>query len=120
LPGALVKVPDSDKLARVADPFRQPEELLTTISTKVGSMSDKMSLLPLILKEKTTGVEQLFREEETDTLDLLTRKWFISDVLLEGARNLHSRQTAIWLTSVSYVFTHMVAALFFVFRRLLC
>jgi hypothetical protein len=85
LPGALVKVPYSDKLARVADPFRQPEELLGAVSAPVGSMSDKLALLPLILKEKTTSVDQIFKEEETDTLDLLTRKWFISDVLLEGA-----------------------------------
>lgn len=55
------------------------------VSAPVGSLSDKLALLPLILKVKTTSVEKLFREEETDTLDLLTREWFFSDVMLEGA-----------------------------------
>lgn len=85
LPGALVKVPYSNELARVADPFRQPKDLFVAVSAPVGSISDKLALLPLILKVKTTSVEKLFREEETDTLDLLTRKWFFSDVMLEGA-----------------------------------
>jgi len=75
LPGALVKVPDSDTLARVADPLRQPLETFNALVAPVGSLIDKIKLLPLIFHSQTTPLEELFAETETDTYTTLTQRW---------------------------------------------
>lgn len=82
-PGALVKVKDSDELARVADPLRQPEDIFTALLAPVGTLEDKIRLLPLIFHALTTSVEDLFQERETDTLTALKDRWGFSDVLLD-------------------------------------
>jgi len=83
LPGALVKVKGSDTLARVADPLRQPESLLDAVLAPVGSLIDKIALLPLIFTVRTKTVSELFQEPETNTLDALVNKWRFSDVILD-------------------------------------
>lgn len=83
LPGALVKVKGSDTLARVADPLRQPESIVDAILAPVGSLIDKIALLPLIFAVRTKTVSALFDEAETDTLDALVNKWGFSNVILE-------------------------------------
>ena len=76
LPGALVKCPgDNDQLARVSDPFRQPSDLLTALVAPVGSLMDKLRVLPLLFHAVSKTPEQLFDEDETTTLEALEKRW---------------------------------------------
>ena len=82
LPGALVKIKDSDKLQRVADPLRQPEDLVTALLAAVGTLEDKIRVLPLIYHVRTKTIQELFDEPETDTLAALQDRWgFSSDMI---------------------------------------
>jgi protoporphyrinogen oxidase len=82
LPGALVKVKGRIPLAKVADPLRQPASLLDAVIAPIGSLIDKIALLPLIFTVRTKSVQDLFKEAETDTFTALTKKWRMSDVIL--------------------------------------
>jgi protoporphyrinogen oxidase len=83
LPGALVKVPDANELARVTDPLREPSEIFTALVAPVGSIFDKLSLLPLISQVRASTIDQLFTEDETDTLEELMVRWGFSSVIVE-------------------------------------
>ena len=83
LPGALVKVKGRNKLARVADPLRQPEDIFAAIFAPVGSLLDKILLLPLIIHAKTKSIEEIFLEKEKDTLSELQDEWGLGDTILD-------------------------------------
>lgn len=83
LPGALVKIKDSDKLARVADPLRQPGDIFTALFAPVGSLADKIGVLPLVFHVKSKSVDELFEEPETDTLTALRDRWGFSDDMID-------------------------------------
>jgi len=78
-PGALVKLPNKAKLARVADPLRQPKRLLAALLSPVGKLRDKLRLAPLLIHVFTTPIEEFFQEEETDTFTCLKERWKFSD-----------------------------------------
>ena len=71
LPGALVKIRDKDKLVRVSDPLRNPSAILAALFAPIGTVKDKIKLVPLILNVRRKSVEALFEEPETDTLTAL-------------------------------------------------
>jgi phytoene dehydrogenase-like protein len=79
LPGALVKLKDRNTLARVADPLRNPEDTIPSVLAPVGSLLDKLEVLPLILNVRSKTVEELFEERETDTRTVLTDRWGFSE-----------------------------------------
>jgi phytoene dehydrogenase-like protein len=79
LPGALVKLKGSKELARVADPLRNPEDLLPSALAPVGSLLDKIEVLPLVLNVRTKTVQELFEERESDTLTVLKDRYGFSD-----------------------------------------
>ena len=82
LPGALVKLDDKDRLARVADPLRQPMDIFAALVADVGSLVDKIKVLPLVYHVKTSSIEELFMEPETDTLTALRDRWGFSDDMI--------------------------------------
>jgi phytoene dehydrogenase-like protein len=94
LPGALIALPSSSssssnakntvRLARVADPLRQPQDVWTALSSPVGTLRDKINVLPLMWHVTTHTVEQLFAEDETDTLTALKERWKFSDDFIEA------------------------------------
>jgi phytoene dehydrogenase-like protein len=95
LPGALIALPSSSsssssntkstvRLARVADPLRQPQDVWTALSSPVGTLRDKINVLPLMWHVTTHTVEQLFAEDETDTLTALKERWKFSDAFIES------------------------------------
>ena len=82
LPGALVKCKGRSKLAKVADPFRQPEEIFNAIIAPVGSLLDKVKVLPLLFHSVSMEVEELFLEKETSTLEALKQRWGFGDDMI--------------------------------------
>lgn len=82
-PGALVKVEDQSDLARVADPFRQPEAIFEGVMAPVGSILDKLNLLPAIFHCTSSSIESLFEEEETDTLTALMVRWNLGQDIVD-------------------------------------
>lgn len=83
LPGALVKIKDTATLARVTDPFRQPETIVEGVLAPIGSLLDKVNLLPAIFHCKGSSVETLFAEEETDTLTALMVRWNLGPKIVD-------------------------------------
>lgn len=83
LPGALVKLQSRNKLARVADPLRVPADTLNAVLAPVGSLIDKVKVLPLIFNSRIKSIEELFEERETDTETALIERWGFSDDFIE-------------------------------------
>jgi len=83
LPGARIKLADRSELALVADPLRRPEDLLEGLFAPIGSFADKLRFLPLIFHLRERSVDELFEEEEIDTLVALTVRWGFSDVIID-------------------------------------
>ena len=80
-PGAMIKI-KSGGFTLVADPLRQPSKLIQALTTKVGTFSDKLRLAPLFYHVKTKSVEELFEEEEMDTLSCLKDKYKFSEKMI--------------------------------------
>lgn len=83
-PGALVKIKGRKKLSRVSDPFRNQEELLDGLFAPVGSLLDKLALIPLLLHAQSHTIEDLFMEKETDSLTALTKRWKFSNTIIDN------------------------------------
>ncbi len=79
-PGALIR--RNNGIARVADPLRQPRKLIAAVTSPVGSFLDKLKLAPLLLHVRRNTVEELFVEEEMDTLTCLKDKYKFSDKMI--------------------------------------
>jgi phytoene dehydrogenase-like protein len=80
-PGALVY--RGGRLHRVADPLRQPQHLLATVFSPIGTFADKLRVARLRLRVCRGALEELFRRPETSTLAYLRAQGF-SDSMLEG------------------------------------
>jgi len=72
---------DSDefKISRVADPFRRPQDIVAAVTSPVGSLFDKLKVIPLLLHVVKSSEEELFNEPETDTLTALKDRWGFSE-----------------------------------------
>eukprot|EP00448_Togula_jolla_P037938 CAMPEP_0170641528 /NCGR_PEP_ID=MMETSP0224-20130122/40818_1 /TAXON_ID=285029 /ORGANISM="Togula jolla, Strain CCCM 725" /LENGTH=280 /DNA_ID=CAMNT_0010972131 /DNA_START=115 /DNA_END=954 /DNA_ORIENTATION=- len=70
LPGALI-----NKLARVSDPLRRPQDIFGALFAPVGSIVDKIRTVPLLAHVFRKSVDELFQESETDTLSCLKERW---------------------------------------------
>ena len=79
LPGAFVKIEGRDALARVADPLRNPEDIIDSVLSPIGSLIDKVKVLPLVLNVRLSSVESIFAEPETDTKTALVERWGFSE-----------------------------------------
>ncbi|MFK8054715.1 MAG: flavin monoamine oxidase family protein [Saprospiraceae bacterium] len=79
-PGAHILLPGG-KHTTIGDPLRQPSMLFKTLNSPVGSFGDKLKLLKLVRKVKTTSCEQLFQEPEMSTDDFLNRWGFSDDMI---------------------------------------
>lgn len=97
MPGALVKIEDNANLVRVSDPLRNPSDIFTALFAPIGSVKDKIKLIPLILNVRRKSIEALFEEPEMDTLTALkVRKhlricWFYCFLRL-SPHSKHSNQ----------------------------
>ncbi len=81
-PGSFIKLPNRSHLARVADPIRQPNRLLDALVSPVGTWVDKIRLIPLLLNVKFKSIEELFDEEEVDTLSCLRTRYYFSEKMI--------------------------------------
>lgn len=79
LPGAYVKLEGRDTLARVSDPLRNPLDIVDSVLSPIGSIVDKIKVLPLVLNVRLSTVESIFNEDETDTKSALINRWGFSD-----------------------------------------
>jgi len=79
LPGAKVKLKGRENLARVADPLRNPGDIVESVLSPIGSIIDKVKVLPLVLNVRLSSVEDIFNEKESDTESALIERWGFSD-----------------------------------------
>ena len=87
-PGAMIRVSSKqqsnqkNKFATVADPIRQPRKLITALTSPVGTWKDKIKLLPLFYRVKTKSIQELFQEEEIDTMSCLRDQYRFSEKMI--------------------------------------
>ena len=68
---------------RVADPLRHPDKAFATLRAPIGSIGDKIRMLPLRRNLLASTLDDLFSKPETTTLDALKRRWSFSDRMID-------------------------------------
>jgi phytoene dehydrogenase-like protein len=101
-PGALVRV--DGRFTRVADPFRRPGELVSTLASPVGTLADKARIGLLRRRVRAGPPERVWERPETTTGEELERlgfsqrmrdrffRPFLGGVLLDDELSTSSRQ----------------------------
>jgi len=79
LPGAFVKLKGRKSLARVADPLRNPEDIFDSVLSPIGTLIDKVKVLPLVFNVRLSSIDSIFSEPETDTQTALVERWGFSN-----------------------------------------
>lgn len=78
-PGALVRF--GDKLHRVIDIRRRPEQALGTLFSPVATLNDKLTLLALLLDIGRGPAEELLARPQTTTLQALRQRGFSERII---------------------------------------
>ena len=73
-PGAMVRI--GDRFHVVGDPLRRPGSLLSTVAAPVGTPVDKLRLLALRRRLRSSTVPQLLRGQDVDTAEALREEQF--------------------------------------------
>lgn len=100
-PGALIL--DRNATHKIGDPSREPNLLLTTLFSPIGSFKDKFLLLHLKMKLSFKSIDEIFGQKETTTINYLKNfgfsekfiekffRPFLSGIFLENELNTSSR-----------------------------
>lgn len=67
--GAVIRL--DGRFATMADPFKQPNKLLSSLLAPVGTLADKMRVLRLVMHTTDLDDELIFRLVDSDTLSFL-------------------------------------------------
>lgn len=73
-PGAIVRI--DGKFHRIADPFRCPRHLWSTLTAPIGTMSDRLRILRLAQKVCRKSPSRIFQDQDMSTLDFLRSRGF--------------------------------------------
>jgi len=81
LPGALVR--RGSRFHRVSDPWRRPQDALTTLRAGVGTLGDKLRLARLRGNVRRGTLAELMARPQSSTLERLRRAGF-SEAMIDG------------------------------------
>lgn len=87
-PGALVYY--QGRLHRVADPFRQPQHLLATTFSPIGTLADKIRVARLRYRVCRPSLAELFQQPESSTLAYLRAQGFSDNIIERFFRPFYS------------------------------
>lgn len=68
---------------RIADPLRHPGKALATLRAPVGSLGDKVRMLPLRRHVLSKTPAEVFETPETTTIEALRNRWGFSDSMID-------------------------------------
>jgi protoporphyrinogen oxidase len=70
-------------ISEIGDPLREPSTLFKTITSPVGSFTDKLKMLFLKLNLSTTTIDSVFLKDECTTLEYLKQKGFSNKMITQ-------------------------------------
>nr|WP_320017176.1 NAD(P)/FAD-dependent oxidoreductase [uncultured Desulfobacter sp.] len=79
-PGVAVRV--DRKLFYISDPIRRPQDLWSTLTSPIGTISDRLRILQLFIENKFKGVTGIFKSTDTSTIEFL-KSYHFSDRIIE-------------------------------------
>jgi phytoene dehydrogenase-like protein len=79
-PGVAVKV--KGNLFYIADPVRRPQELWSTLTSPIGSFTDRLRILQLFAENRIKGTKGIFESSDMSTLEFL-RSYHFSDRIID-------------------------------------
>lgn len=80
-PGALLLYPDGSR-DRIGDPLRDFSSLWPTLTSKAGSISDKLKILRLRNRLSGLSIEKIFQQEEISTKRALSEEYGFSEQMI--------------------------------------
>ena len=79
-PGVAVRV--DRKLFYISDPIRRPQDLCSTLTSPIGTISDRLRILQLFIENKFRGSTGIFKSNDTSTIEFL-KSYHFSDRIIE-------------------------------------
>jgi len=79
-PGVALKV--NGNFFYISDPVRRPQELWRTLTSPIGSFTDRLRILKLFAENKIKGIKGIFESPDISTLEFL-RSYHFSDRIIE-------------------------------------
>jgi len=113
LPGAFVRY--NGKFHKVSDPFRRPQDLLTSIGTPIGSFVDKAKVGIFSLLIRFKALDDIFGQPELDTLSYLKRTQGLSPSMID--RFFSPFYQGIFLSPLKYQSSRMFEFVFKMFTE---
>jgi hypothetical protein len=78
-PGAIIRV--NGKFHRIADPWRQPRDLWSTLTAPIGTMADRLRVIRLVLDVRRGSPSHIFQKKDVATVEFLRSKGFSETIV---------------------------------------
>ena len=78
-PGAIIRI--AGNFFRVSDPIRRPSDLWSTLKAPIGSTADRLRIIWLTRKVRTSSVTSIFRSPDMPTIDFLRTEGFSENII---------------------------------------
>ncbi|MBC8153335.1 MAG: FAD-dependent oxidoreductase [Bacteroidetes bacterium] len=78
--GALVR--HEGNWMRFINPLLEPQSIVTTLASPIGTLADKIRLVPLLRRVQSTGTNEFFNQTATTTYEFLAHKIGFSEPMI--------------------------------------
>jgi protoporphyrinogen oxidase len=78
--GAMIRMED-DSVSTMANPFKEPSTLFSTLFSKVGTLADKMRILRLVFEVEDLKDDEIFQRKGVSTLEYLENFGFSEQMI---------------------------------------
>lgn len=72
----------SGRMHRIADPVRHPSQAFATLRAPIGTLRDKLRMLPLRRSLAASSPEELLDGPDTTTIEALRTRWHFSEAMI--------------------------------------
>ena len=73
-PGAIIRI--NGNFHRIADPWRHPRDLWSTLTAPIGTMADRLRVIRLVLSVRRGTHARIFQNQDTPTIEFLRSRGF--------------------------------------------
>ena len=78
-PGAIIRI--GEDFHRIADPWRHPRALWSTLTAPIGTMADRLRLIRLVLDVRRGTPSRIFQQKDMATIEFLRLKGFSETII---------------------------------------
>jgi phytoene dehydrogenase-like protein len=78
-PGAIIRI--NENFHRIADPWRQPRDLWSTLTAPIGTMADRLRVIWLVVNLRRGNYARIFQNHDLPTIEFLRSEGFSETII---------------------------------------